>query len=115
MFSFKKFFENYDNHLEDELGISWEDFVRVYDDNGNGQLNQDFNTFLKIGNEVYKGFTFQIVPGSLNKNGASVLITSKTRSYLPGNKLDGSDLNGKIYHLNKKQLLNLLTRGWINY
>jgi hypothetical protein len=115
MLYFKKFFENYESGLEDELGISWEDFLKVYDNQGSGQLNQDFNTFLKIGNELYKGGTFRIVPGSLNKTGASVVITAKTRSYLPGQKVDDSDLSGKVYHLNKKQLFNLLTRGWIPY
>lgn len=115
MFSFKKFFENYDSGLEDELGISWEDFLKVYDDSGSGQLNQDFNTFLKIGNETYKGATYRIVPGSLNKNGASIVVTAKTKSYLPDSTTGDSGVDGKVYHLNREQLFNLITRGWINY
>jgi hypothetical protein len=115
MLKFKKFLENYEKALEDEFGINWDDFLKIYDNQGKGQLSKDFNTFLNFGKETYKGGTFEIIPGSLNKNGASVIVTSKTRSYLPGGKVDNGGIVKKIYHLNKKQLFNLLTRGWIAY
>lgn len=115
MLHFKKFFESYESGLDDELGIDLEDFIKIYDDQGNGQLNLDSNTFLKIGNEIFKNASYQIVPGSMSKNGASIIIKSKTRSYLPGDKIGGENLDGKVYHLNKQQLFNLLTRGWIPY
>jgi len=115
MLYFKKFFENYSDGLSDELGITWEDIAKVYDDDGTGQLNQDSNTFLKIGKELFKSGTYQIVPGTFSKNGASIIIKNKTRSYFPGNNINDAGLDGKVYHLNKEQLFNLLTRGWLPY
>lgn len=115
MLSFKKFFENYTDGLSNELGITWEDILKVYDDNGEGQLNQDFNTFLKIGKELFKSGTYEIIPGTLSKSGASIIIKNKSRSYFPGDKINDGNLDGKVYHLNKEQLFNLITRGWLPY
>lgn len=115
MLSFKKFFENYTDGLSNELGITWEDILKVYDDNGEGQLNQDFNTFLKIGKELFKSGTYEIIPGTLSKSGASIVVKNKSRSYFPGDKINDGNLDGKVHHLNKDQLFNLITRGWLPY
>jgi hypothetical protein len=115
MLSFKKFFEDYTDGLDDELGISWDDILNIYDDNGNGQLSRDSNTFLRIGKELFKSGTYEIVPGTLSKNGASIIIKNKSKSYFPGDKASDGSLDGKIYHLDKQQLFNLITRGWMPY
>lgn len=105
--SFKKFFnEDYFNSLEDELGVSWEDIVKVYE-------NEPWVlSGIGLGKEIFKTGGFQIVPGTLNSNGADVIVKSKTRSYLPDKRVSSTG-NDKVYHLNREQLINLLTRGWI--
>lgn len=106
LLSFKKFYkEDYFQGLEDELDITWEDIVKVYEDEP-WALSQ-----IGLGKELFKTAGFSIVPGTLDKNGADVVVKSK-RSYFPGKKVSNT-MSNKVYHLNRQQLLNLLTRGWI--
>lgn len=107
LLDFKKFYkEDYFQGLEDELGITWEDIAKVYED------EPWVLSHVGLGKELFKVGGFSIVPGTLNQNGADVVVKTKTRSYFPGKKV-ASTSNDKVYHLNKIQLLNLLTRGWI--
>lgn len=108
LLSFKKFLnEDYFHGLEDELNINWEDIVKVYE-------NEPWVlTNINLGKEIFKAGDFQIVPGTLTKDGADVIIKSKTRSYLPGKRVANDTLNKKVYRLNREQLLKMLTRGWM--
>lgn len=106
LLSFKKFYkEDYFKGLEDELDINWEDIVKIYEDEP-WMLSQ-----ISLGKDLFKTGSLNIVPGTLNKDGADVILKSR-RSYFGGKKVSNT-LPDKVYHLNRQQLLNLLTRGWI--
>ena len=107
LLSFKKFYkEDYFQGLEDELVITWEDIVKAY------ESEPWVLSHIGLGKELFKTGSFSIMPGTLSKNGADVVIKNKTRSYFPGTRVSNT-LPSKIYRLDRKQLLNLLTRGWI--
>lgn len=93
---------------EEELGIDWSDLSKILE--GEPWVSAHF----PLGSQRHKLAAWEIVPGSLNKNGASIRLKSNTkdRSYLPGNYLNKSSPDTKVYHLNRKQLIDFLTTGW---
>ena len=109
MFSFKKFLENYYDGLEDEFNLTWQDIVNTYEKEGWMGIK-----FI-LGKEAFKSGIFEIVPGSMTKDGVSIIIKNKTRSYLPGNIVNNKSLDHKVYHLDSKQFINLITKGFIPY
>ena len=67
-----------------------------------------------LGDIKYKLSAWEIVPGSMSSNGASIRLKPQKgdRSYLKGNKLNKGEPDQKIYHLNRKELEQFLTGGW---
>ncbi|RTK93302.1 MAG: hypothetical protein EKK64_10355 [Neisseriaceae bacterium] len=95
--------------LGDEQGISWEDLVKSLE--GQPWVSSHFD----LGGIKYKLSAWEIVPGSLNQNGADIRLKPQNndRSYLKGNRLNKSSYrDDKRYHLSRKQLIDFLTTGW---
>lgn len=105
--------QDYFASLEDEQGIQWKDLVRAI------SAEPWVSSHFKIGsgsNQTLQKLTaWEIVPGSMSENGASIRLKPQrtTRSYLAGNRLDKSkNINSEQYHLNRDELIKFLTTGW---
>lgn len=110
LLSFKQFLENspdyIQNGLGDELGMTWDQIVKVM------EKEPWVASGISLGNRSYKLGAWEIVPGSLTPYGADIRLKNKTRSYLSDKKLDKSDIDNSVYHLNREELIKFLTQGW---
>jgi len=100
---------DYFSALGDEEGIEWSDLVKAYE--SDPQISAHFG----LGQNIYKLSPWEIVKGSLTPNGADIRLKPQrgNRSYLKGNRLNKSNYeDNRRYHLNRKELLNFLTKGW---
>lgn len=130
---------DYFGGLGDEMGMTWDDIVKAYtnsdgDDSaiyrGGKRVNEppkgvppQANAAFGLGSPkheiMYKTNPWKIVPGSLTPNGADIMLIPdqakgpKNRSYLKGGKmLNKGKPDTKVYHLNRKQLLDFLMGNW---
>lgn len=110
LLQFKQFLENGPDYLQngmgDELGMSWDDIVKVL------EKEPWVAAGLSFGNKSYKLGSWEIVPGTLSQNGADIRLKNKSRSYLSDKKLDKSDIDTTEYHLTREELEKFLTQGW---
>ena len=101
--------EDYFDALADEQGLSWRDIVTVFE--GEPWVSTHFG----LGEKMYKASAWKIVPGTLSKHGADIMLIPRkgNRRYLKGNMLDKSRHPDKNrYHLDRGQLTDFLTKGW---
>jgi hypothetical protein len=109
--NFKKFFEDnnpdyFQTGLGNELGMSWDDIVKVLE-------NEPWVTSnLSLGSSSYKTGLWEIVPGSLTQYGASIRMKKNNKGYLKDKALDKTDGDDATYHLDRNQLISFLTQGW---
>lgn len=100
---------DYLDGLGEEMGMEWEDIAHSLE-------NEPWvSAHFSLGDGInYKRSAWQIVKGSLNHNGADIILKPQKgdRSYLKGNRLNKSTPDTKRYHLNRQQLLGFLTGGW---
>jgi len=110
LLSFKQFLESTPDYLQngmgDELGMSWNDIVKVL------EKEPWVAAGLSFGNKSYKLGSWEIVPGTLTQHGANIRLKNKSRSYLSDKKLDKSDIDTTEYHLTREELIKFLTQGW---
>jgi len=101
--------EDYFDALSDEQGLSWHDIINVFE--GEPWVSTHFG----LGEKIYKASAWKIVPGTLSKHGADIMLVPRKgdRSYLAGNMLNKSKKPDKTrYHLDRDQLTDFLTKGW---
>jgi hypothetical protein len=100
---------DYFDGLGDEMGMEWDDIAQALE--SEPWISTQFNLGDGIG---YKRSAWQIVKGSLNQNGADIVLKPQKgdRSYLSGNRLNKGETDTKRYHLNRQQLIDFLTKGW---
>ena len=101
--------EDYLDALGDEGGIKWSDIVSVFE--GEPWISTHFD----LGEKIYKRSAWKIVPGTLSKHGADIMLVPQKgdRSYLKDNNKNKSKHPDKHrYHLDRKELMKFLTKGW---
>lgn len=111
MKGFKAFFEekeDYFSALKDEMGISDSNIKKAIETDP--WISSHFN----LNSIKYKQSPWEIVPGTLTKNGADIRLKSQSgnRSYLDDNKVNKGQIDTQRYHLNREELEKLLTQGW---
>jgi len=105
--------EDYFSALGDEDGMDWHDLVKAL------QAEPWISAHFPLGRPdqevLYKLSPWQIVKGSMTKDGADIRLkpTRKARSYLQGNVANKSGYqDGRRYHVSREELANMLTAGW---
>lgn len=109
--SFKKFFEDnnpdyFQTGLGTELGMDWEDIVKVL------EKEPWITSNLPLGSSFYKMGIWEIIPGTLSPYGANIRMKKNNKGYLKDKMLDKTQGDEEIYHLNRDQLIAFLTQGW---
>lgn len=109
--NFKQFFEEnnpdyFQTGLGTELGMEWEDIVKVL------EKEPWITSNLPLGNSFYKMGVWEIIPGTLTPYGANIKMKKNNKSYLKDKILDKSSGDEEVYHLNRDQLIAFLTQGW---
>lgn len=100
--------EDYFNALEDEGGLDWSDIIATF------EAEPWVSTHFDLGEKLYKRSAWKIVPGTLSKHGADIMLMPQKhdKSYLKGNISNKGEPDKKRYHLNRKELMDFLTKGW---
>lgn len=109
--NFKEFFENnpdyFQTGLGSELGMEWEDIVKVL------EKEPWVTSNLSLGSSSYKTGVWEIVPGTLGPYGANIRMKKNNKAYLKDKVIDKTSGDDETYHLNRDQLIAFLTQGWV--
>jgi hypothetical protein len=104
---------DYFGGLGDEMGMEWDDIVQSME--REPWVSAQFGLGSKGHELMYKKSAWKIVPGSMNQNGAEIMLVpgKGDRSYLGGGKmLNKGKPDTKKYHIGRAELIKFLTGGW---
>jgi hypothetical protein len=104
---------DYFKAVGEEFGLEWPDLVKAFENER--WISSGFSLGDKDKEIMYKQSPWQIVKGSLTPNGADIQLKPHRRSVAflsNGSVMKGKYQDTKRYHLNRKQLIDFLTKGW---